>query len=162
MRFWSSQIMRLSDKEALCISVPVLWGNALHHLLPLTLLFISSSDYFVLSCLIEKQLRRSWTEDNSFVLARANQHRDGRDGPELLWPRAEGLVGKPAPGCSDPWSIFREHAWSEVPPSELEGSLVSKVIRTIYYQGLKAYWEFLVCVLISAEQSYAKLKTNLH
>lgn len=156
LRLWD---LRFSLKY---ISVLMLRDDTLHHLLPLTFFFISSLDYFVFSCLVEKYLWRPWTQDHSFILARANQLRDGRDGPEVPWLRVEGLMRKAAPGSSDPWSICRERGQLEVASPELEGSLVSKVIRTIYYQGPKAYWEFLVCVLISAEQSYAKLQTNLH
>lgn len=50
--------------------------------------------------------------------------------------------GSDEEGCSrklDPWSICRERGQLEVASPELEGSLVSKVIRTIYYQGPKAY-----------------------
>lgn len=48
------------------------------------------------------------------------------------------MVGKTAPGSPDPWSMGREHGPTEAAGPELEGSLVSEVIRAIYYQGPKA------------------------
>lgn len=65
------------------------------------------------------------------VLVRANQLRDAEMGRSL---------GSCSPQLHLAWHpICREQGRSEVAPPELEGSLVSDVIRTIYYQGPKAH-----------------------
>ena len=112
--------------------------HAVHHLLPLTPLFVSLLDYLDLCCLVEKYQRRPRTRDYSFILVRANQLGVAKMGRgAVAGGRGSAEEAYSPPGSS--WYVCREHGQSEVAPFELEGSLVSVVIRTIYYLGPKAH-----------------------